>query len=417
MRPRSNTLSEKQLRTLLKRAHKGDPQARTLLVGIVLPFVRRMAKKFARGRRDLAEDLASDGVLGFFDALERCNPARKPDFMAYAGRCMVSQIRRQALIDASPMTGAISANGHGRSTMRAFHAALGEGMSRAQAIAAAAKATGRSEDNTRTRIEHNYQTFGRVSFEQPTRADSTHSVADTLADGSPKPDDLVADEEMRTKVRRVLDSLHLSDADRVLVQSRFMDDASLKEVGDHLGVAREEVRQREVALLPRLRERLAIEFGMPIVPAQQQATLPDDSDVLGGKEDENLSVLVNMRFGAQERRDLEYIAGLEGLSAATWVRREIRIHHRRLSASPHKANDKSATLWRLSAERRAPGAGPKLTVLFTVRVSPEDRKRLDRVAEVACLTMSEWVRQKIQERMMVRAVPPARAANDRAGAP
>ena len=70
---------------------------------MALPFARRMAKKFAHGRADLAEDLASDGVLGFLDALERCNPAKKPDFMAYAGRYMVSQIRRHALLDASPV--------------------------------------------------------------------------------------------------------------------------------------------------------------------------------------------------------------------------------------------------------------------------------------------------------------------------
>jgi RNA polymerase sigma factor (sigma-70 family) len=413
--PRSKTLSEKQLRTLLKRAYAGDPQARTLLVGMALPFARRMAKKFAHGRTDLAEDLASDGVLGFLDALERCNPAKKPDFMAYAGRYMVSQIRRHALLDASPVTGAISANGNARSTMRAFHAALAEGLSRAQAIAAAAKATGRSEDNARARIEQNYQTFGTVSFEQPRRADAL-SVADTMADGGKPLDDLVADKETRTKVRRVLDALHLSDADRILVQFRFMDDASLKEIGDRLGVSREDIRQREMALLPKLRERLAIEFGMPIAPEQEQpTTLPDDSDVDGDKQDENLSVLVAMRFGVQDRKDLEHLAGLEALTAATWVRREIRIHDRRLSASSHKTHDRSAAVSRLSAAHRAPG-GPKLTALFAVRMSPEDRKRLDRLAELAGVNVSEWVRQKIQERMTSRSLPAGRAANDRAAA-
>ena len=224
--------------------------------------------------------------------------------------------------------------------MRAFHAALADGLSRAQAIAAAAKATGRSEDNARARIEQNYQTFGTVSFEQPRRADAL-SVADTMADGGKPLDDLVADKETRTKVRRVLDALHLSDADRILVQFRFMDDASLKEIGDRLGVSREDIRQREMALLPKLRERLAIEFGMPIAPEQEQpTTLPDDSDVDGDKQDENLSVLVAMRFGVQDRKDLEHLAGLEALTAATWVRREIRIHNRRLSASSHKTHDR-----------------------------------------------------------------------------
>jgi RNA polymerase primary sigma factor len=84
---------------LARRAAAGDREARELLVSSCLPWLRRVARRYAGRGVELA-DLEQDAIVGLLRALVRFDPERGTPFWAYA-RWWVRQALQQAVAENS----------------------------------------------------------------------------------------------------------------------------------------------------------------------------------------------------------------------------------------------------------------------------------------------------------------------------
>jgi RNA polymerase sigma factor (sigma-70 family) len=72
-----------RLRKLLRAAPRGDRGAQDRLVRIHLPLIRSLARRY-RGYGLPFDDLVQEGALGLLEAIDRYDPARGSDFVAFA---------------------------------------------------------------------------------------------------------------------------------------------------------------------------------------------------------------------------------------------------------------------------------------------------------------------------------------------
>ena len=86
-----------RLRKLLRAARRGDRGAQDRLVRRHLPLIRSLARRY-RGYGLPFEDLVQEGALGLLEAIDRYEPARGPDFVAFA-RFRIRRAMRTALTD------------------------------------------------------------------------------------------------------------------------------------------------------------------------------------------------------------------------------------------------------------------------------------------------------------------------------
>jgi RNA polymerase sigma-B factor len=79
----------------LLRAYRetGDPQARERLVGLYLPLVRSLARRYAHCG-EVLEDLVQVGSIGLIEAIDRFDPARGSDLAGFAIPTITGEIKR-----------------------------------------------------------------------------------------------------------------------------------------------------------------------------------------------------------------------------------------------------------------------------------------------------------------------------------
>ncbi len=82
--------------------HPGDPRRREELIERHLPLVRALALRFA-GRGEHVDDLVQVGAIGLIKAVDRFDPARGGDLVAYAVPTIIGEIRRYLRDRAAPV--------------------------------------------------------------------------------------------------------------------------------------------------------------------------------------------------------------------------------------------------------------------------------------------------------------------------
>jgi RNA polymerase sigma-B factor len=80
-------------RALLERAHRGDQEARTQLVGRFLPLARQLARRYQRAGEPL-DDLIQVASLGLLKAIDRFDPARETAFSSFAVPTILGELKR-----------------------------------------------------------------------------------------------------------------------------------------------------------------------------------------------------------------------------------------------------------------------------------------------------------------------------------
>ncbi len=79
-----------------------NSRAREQLIERHLPLVRALARRFA-GRGEQVEDLVQVGCIGLIKAVDRFDPTRGGDLVAYAVPTIVGELRRHLRDRASPV--------------------------------------------------------------------------------------------------------------------------------------------------------------------------------------------------------------------------------------------------------------------------------------------------------------------------
>lgn len=236
-----------------RRALKGDRDAMKELVEANLRFVVSFSKRY-RGCGLSFLDLINEGNIGLMEAAKRFDPAKDVRFLTYAVWWV-----RQAIVHAiSEQGGAVRLPQKQANLLHRLGKAiraLTVQLQREPDIAEIAAEMGLAE----TEVTRLMQVAGdqiSLSAGGDDADGDGPSLADRLEqDVIPPAEDVVFREALETQLRECVDEL--DPKEELVVKLRFgLDDQeprTLKEIGEHLGLSRERIRQIEVQALKKLR--------------------------------------------------------------------------------------------------------------------------------------------------------------------
>ena len=217
-----------------------------------------LVASIARGYRHYGvgvDDLIQEGAIGLMRAAKRFDPARGTHFSTYAVWWVKATMRNFIFRNCFIV----------RAGSSAAHRSLFFQMIRLKAAAGITEnGRGRVAPETRSRARLVRETEARLatrdlSLDAPVSPSSGVAIMDVLASNDPDPEQVVAEDEDRLHNKCLIaDALgKLSDRDRLIIRSRFLDrHVTLKTLSLELGVSKERVRQLERVALRKLRRSI-----------------------------------------------------------------------------------------------------------------------------------------------------------------
>jgi len=259
---------ERELELIERWQLYGDRSARDALLAASLHATVAIAVEYRRYGVPL-DELVAEGNLGLVLALSKFDRTRGLRFMSYASFWVRARMLGHVLSSFSLVGGQSGAFRSKaffklRRERSRISTLLGEGD---EADLMLARAVGVSVDRVRALVR---QLEARdVSLDAALFEDSHASLLDRLTSPEPTSEEIVDRAEERERVRTAVGEAvaRLGERERFIVGRRLLaddeDELSLVEMGKHLGVSRERVRQLEVRAKRRLREGLAELRGDP----------------------------------------------------------------------------------------------------------------------------------------------------------
>lgn len=244
---RCRPLAVEEERELARRYQGGDRRAGDRLVEAALPFVVTIAREYRRWGVPL-EDLIQQGNLGLLKAVERFDPDRGCRLITYAGYWIRAEIREYVVRGYRMVR--LGTTRHERKALRVYR------KTREDDPVALAAVTGLTAERAERLLP--MLTARDLSLDQESPNGTT--PLDRIASPDGTPEDRVLADDLRARMREVLDALlhDVTARERVIVRSRWLceDPVTLEALGSKLGVSKERVRQLEERMARRLRERL-----------------------------------------------------------------------------------------------------------------------------------------------------------------
>jgi RNA polymerase sigma-32 factor len=226
----------------------GDERAGARLIACNLRYVISIAKEYRRWATPI-DDLVQEGSIGLLKAARRFDPKQQCSLRAYAAYWVRAEIRDYVVRGYR-----IVRLGTTRTERRALR------VFRTSAVATVQELAERSGmPEARCRLLWPLLAEGDRSLDSV----ATGGVPgrDLLRDGRPDPESLSMQLESEQQVReRVIRALSvLSERERRIVWARMAQDEpeTLEQLGKHLGVSRERVRQLEHRAKQKLRDALS----------------------------------------------------------------------------------------------------------------------------------------------------------------
>ncbi len=246
-------LSPEEETELARKVRRGDAAARERMIRANLRLVVAIAKEYAKIGMPLL-DLISEGNIGLMTAAERFDPDKGAKFSTYAAWWIKQRIRR-ALRDQGKTIRLPSHLADKLLRMRRARADLYGELQREPTAEEVAVRIGEPERTVRKWMELSRDT---VSLDQPAGdGDGKDTVADHVADT--RTVDAGAGMDNRQLLEEMAERMkELPERERFILERRYGLDGrpaeSLEEVGAHLGITRERVRQLQAAATERLHD-------------------------------------------------------------------------------------------------------------------------------------------------------------------
>ncbi len=241
----------------MQRAPLADHQHDLVAAG--LPFVESLARRMASTMPHSIDlgDLVQDGVLGLIDAAHRFDGTRGIKFETFAERRV-----RGAMIDALRRDAWPRGVRRVRRELEAAREELRRELGAEPTLSDLARRVGADE----ARLERTIVRINTIESTSPlANVDSLNSAslpAVLVPSEPPSPDRLYEQTEIRARVRAALDRLPVRE--RRIVSLYYFGEATMKEIGEQIGVNESRVSQLHARAMQRLRKILAI--GQPQTP-------------------------------------------------------------------------------------------------------------------------------------------------------
>lgn len=245
-------LNEKEEYKLAVRAKQGDDEAKNKLICANLRLVVSIAKKYAAGAKSLELlDLVQEGNLGLLKAVERYEPSLGFRFSTYA-TWWIRQAITRGIADKDRM---IRLPVHIGDDIRKVQGASHhyDYLSDENQFKNVAIKTGMSVEKVERTMQISLRT---ISLDTPIDDDQNSTLGDFIEDKtSEMPDDFALVSIMKEEIEKQLSTL--KPREKTILDMRFglngKEPCTLEEVGNHIGVTRERIRQIEAKALRKLR--------------------------------------------------------------------------------------------------------------------------------------------------------------------
>ena len=227
-----------------------------------LPFVESLARRMASTMPHSIDlgDLVQDGVLGLIDAAHRFDADRGIKFETFAERRV-----RGAMIDALRRDAWPRGVRRVRRELEAAREELRRELGAEPSIADLARRVGADE----TRLERTIVRISTIESTSPLAnletLDSSTLPPVLVPSEPPSPDRLYEQGEVRDRVRAAMASLPARE--RRIVSLYYFGEATMKQIGEEIGVNESRVSQLHARAIQRLRKALAAAQMAPQAPA------------------------------------------------------------------------------------------------------------------------------------------------------
>jgi RNA polymerase primary sigma factor len=246
-------LSAQEERALAERVALGDPHARDHMVKANLRLVVNLARGYL-GKGLSLEDLIAEGNLGLLRAVEGYDGTRGVQFSTYASYWIKQSIRRAVINQGKP----IRLPAHMVSLLSKWwrvSSELAERLGRAPTsdeVGAALRLSKKKQAMAVRAIEVNNLVIRQARLDV-----ENLDCRNSLVDERSKPiDDILIEMDEGERIRERLAQLKDREAEVLRMRFGLRSDGPMTrgEVGTHLGMTRERVRQIEVQAIAKLRE-------------------------------------------------------------------------------------------------------------------------------------------------------------------
>ena len=243
-----------------------------------LPFVQSLARRMASTMPHSIDlgDLVQDGMIGLIDAARRFDESRGIKFETFAERRV-----RGAMIDALRRDAWPRGVRRVRRELEAAREVLRRELGAEPTLADLAKRVGTEEG----RLERTILRITAIESTSPlAHADTIDSAslpAVLVPSEPPSPDFLFEQGEVRDRVRAAM--MKLPPRERLIVRLYYFGEATMKEIGEQIGVNESRVSQLHARAMQRLRALMPAERGAIKAAQKPKPARSHFADAAAGK--------------------------------------------------------------------------------------------------------------------------------------
>jgi RNA polymerase sigma-32 factor len=249
---------EQEIEITKKYFETKDPESAQLLVRSNLRFVVKIAAEYSKFGAKLI-DLIQEGNVGLMHAVREYNPYKGARLITYAVWWIRGYIQEYLMRQYSMVRIGTTQNQRKLFYQLQREKATLDSLGKEQNLSDIAKKLDIPEEEVKIMAQ---RMSGRdISLDRPIDDDSPTSLSDfQKATTEENIDDSLAREELISILQEKVSELEplLSDREKIILKERLLNDEplTLQEIGEKYGITREAVRQMEVRLLKKIKDKM-----------------------------------------------------------------------------------------------------------------------------------------------------------------
>lgn len=249
---------EEEARIAKKYYETKDPEAAQALVRSNLRFVVKIAAEYSKFGAKMI-DLIQEGNVGLMHAVKEYNPYKGARIITYAVWWIRGYIQEYLMRQHSMVRIGTTQNQRKLFYQLQKEQQELERLGQKHDIALLSTRLNIPEDEVRTMAER--MSGPDVSLDRPLDSQSDLTLKDMQRSHQEEPlDDVLATQEQIQLLKKRIEEIRpsLSEKEKIILDERWLNDEplTLQEIGEKYGITREAVRQNEMRLMKKIREKM-----------------------------------------------------------------------------------------------------------------------------------------------------------------